>query len=60
MIPIGSADEGIEFHYITGYWQLIFDARSIPDAGQWRLEMDSGEHSEYLIEPTCSTIIWVD
>ena len=53
-LPVGQADDGNQFYYVnTGYWQFILDGRSWSAPGRYEVLMDSGEHMDYMIDPTC-------
>ena len=54
VLPAGQATDGNQFFYDEdGYWHLNFKTKDYTAPGTYVLFMDTGDETEYVIDPTC-------
>jgi len=54
VLPVSLATEGNQFFYDEdGYWHLNFKTKDYTAPGTYLLYMDTGDDTEYIIDPTC-------
>ena len=53
---VGQGDEGNQFVFTGGdRWQFNLSTKNYTSPGTYTVLMQSGDESEYVIEPTCMT-----
>jgi len=52
-LPAGQGDDGNQFVYPGSKWQLNLKTKNFSAPGTYTIYMDSGDKSEYEIDPTC-------
>ena len=53
VLSAGKGDDGNEFDYTGSKWQHNLKTKNYSASGTYTIFMDSGDKSEYEIDPTC-------